>query len=111
MTKNRITDEGVTRSSGNVFDDLDLAYSAQDMVKVSLAAAITDVIQRKGLTQAEAGRRMGLDQPKVSALVRGRLEQFSVERLLAMLELLGLDVNIRISKEPKDRRGRVTVGA
>jgi predicted XRE-type DNA-binding protein len=111
MTKRRTPDSIATMSSGNVFADLDLPHGEQDLVKVELAAAITRVIQRKGLTQAQAGERMGLDQPKVSALVRGRLDQFSVDRLLTLLELLGLDVDIKVSREPKERRGRVTVAA
>ena len=101
MTRKRDPDEEVTRSSGNVFRDLDLPHSEQDLVKVSLAAAITGVIQRKKLTQVDAGKRMGLDQPKVSALVRGHLEQFSVDRLFAMLVMLGLDVDIKVATEPK----------
>lgn len=110
-TKKRGPDSKVTRSSGNVFLDLDLPHSEQEMVKVDLAAAITSVIQRKKLTQVEAGRRMGLDQPKVSALVRGHLEQFSVDRLFAMLMKLGLDVDIKVATEPKNRLGRITVAA
>lgn len=111
MTTKRDTDDTVvTRSSGNVFVDLDLPHSGQDMVKVALAAAITNVIIKNKLTQTEAARRMRLDQPKVSALVRGRLDQFSVDRLLALLELLGLDVDIKVSRELKDR-GRITVAA
>ena len=111
MTRKRDPDSEVTISSGNVFQDLDLTYSDQELVKVSLAAAITGVIQRKRLTQADAGKRMGLDQPKVSALVRGHLEQFSVDRLFVMLLMLGLDVDIKIGTEPKNRRGRITVAA
>ena len=111
MNKNRDPDSEVTRSSGNVFHDLDLPHSEQELVKVSLAAAITGVIQRKKLTQADAGKRMGLDQPKVSALVRGRLEQFSVDRLLLMLVMLGLDVDIKIGSELKDRGARIRVAA
>jgi predicted XRE-type DNA-binding protein len=54
---------------------------------------------------------MGLDQPKVSALVRGHLGQYSVDRLFTMLVMLGHDVDIKIGTEPKDRRGRITVAA
>jgi predicted XRE-type DNA-binding protein len=111
MTRKREPDSEVTRSSGNVFRDLGLPHSEQELVKVSLAAAITGVIQRKKLTQVQAGKRMGLDQPKVSALVRGHLEQFSVDRLFVMLVMLGLDVDIKVATEPKDRRGRITVAA
>ena len=111
MTRKREPDSEVTRSSGNVFRDLDLPHSDQELLKVKLAAAITSVIQRKKLTQTEAATRMGLDQPKVSALVRGHLEQFSVDRLFVMLVALGLDVDIKVATEPKNRLGRITVAA
>lgn len=111
MNKDRNTKEPVTDSSGNIFADLGLQMSEQDMLKVTIASAITKVIQKKGLTQSQAGELIGLDQPKVSALVRGNLDQFSVDRLFLFLAMLGLDVNIRIAKEPKDRRGKVTVAA
>jgi predicted XRE-type DNA-binding protein len=109
MTRKREPDSEVTRSSGNVFRDLNLPHSEHELTKVALAAAITDVILRKKLTQAEAGKRMGLDQPKVSALVRGHLDQFSVDRLFTMLVMLGLDVDIKIRAKPKNRPGRITV--
>ena len=111
MGKKSMADDAVTDSSGNVFDDLDIGYTEQDLMKVRIAHAITKAIQKKGLTQAQAGELIGIDQPKVSALVRGRLEQFSVDRLFSFLELLGLNVDIRISPAPKARRGRVTVAA
>lgn len=111
MSMDRTEDDMVTDSVGNVFSDLGIQYSEQEMLKVSIASAITKVIQRKGLSQAEAGKMIGLDQPKVSALVRGKLDQFSVDRLLVFLALLGLDVDIRISREPKNKRGKVTVAA
>lgn len=111
MSRKRTTDELVTDSSGNVFADLGLPCTEQEMLKVSVACRITKVIQSRGLTQEQAGRLIGLDQPKVSALVRGRLEQFSIDRLFLFLALLGLDVDVRISKESKSRRGRITVAA
>lgn len=111
MSRKRDPDAKVTRSSGNVLRDLGLPHSEQDLVKVSIAAAITSVIQRKKLTQTEAAKRMHLDQPKVSALVRGHLDQFSVDRLMMLLVLLGLDVNIKIGTEPKEGLGKITVAA
>lgn len=111
MSMDRTKDDMVTDGSGDVFADIGLNYSEQDLLKISIASAITKVIQRKGLSQLEAGRLIGIDQPKVSALVRGHLDQFSVDRLFLFLALLGLDVDIRISREPKNKRGRVTVAA
>jgi len=62
------------------------------------------------LTQVEAAEIMGIDQPKVSALMRGRLEGFSLQRLLNLVTALGRDVDIQIKKS-RDPRGKVTVAA
>jgi predicted XRE-type DNA-binding protein len=56
------------------------------------------LIAAEKLTQAQAAQRLGLDQPKVSALVRGRLEGFSTDRLMRFLVLLGRDVHIVIRR-------------
>ena len=87
-------DGRITRSSGNVFTDLGLADADQLLAKADLAIEITSVIEERGLTQAEAADLMGVDQPKVSALVRGRLDGFSMERLCRFLNAFGRDVEI-----------------
>ena len=63
----------VTLSSGNVFADLRLPNADEEVAKVDLAFEISRVIDERGLTQIEAAEIMGVDQPKVSALVRYRL--------------------------------------
>ena len=93
----------VTRSSGNVFADLGLPDADQLLAKADLAIEISRIIEERGLTQAEAAEIMGVDQPKVSALVRGRLEGFSMERLYRFLNALGRDVEIVVSPTPKNR--------
>jgi predicted XRE-type DNA-binding protein len=75
----------MTRSSGNVFADLGLARPEERLAKAGLALEIERIIRKRGLTQAEAGKILGIDQPKVSALRRGRLGGFSVERLIRFL--------------------------
>ena len=104
-------DERVTDSSGDVFIDLGIACDEQEMLKIMIASAITKVIQRRRLTQKEAGDLIGIDQPKVPALVSGKLDQFSIDRLIGFLILLGLDVDIKIGREPRKTKGRVTVAA
>src|SRR5215216_3873486 len=90
--------EGVIiESTGNVFADLGLPASDEDMLKVKIAIAISKALEKLDLTQTEAARRMKIDQSNVSRLVRGRLDGFSVERLLNFLNLLGRDVDINIS--------------
>jgi predicted XRE-type DNA-binding protein len=71
----------ITKSSGNVFEDLLLPEAAGLRARAQLTRQIAKVIERKGLNQAAAAQRLGIDQPKVSALLRGRFEHFSVPGL------------------------------
>ena len=99
-----------TSGSGNVFTDLGLPGSDELLVKARLAEAIDDAIARMGLTQLEAGRRMGVDQGTVSKLVNGRLDGFSQERLIRFLVELGASVQIVVgSAGDQGGKGRVTV--
>jgi predicted XRE-type DNA-binding protein len=95
----------VTRSSGNVFEDLGLPDADHLLAKADLAIEITSIIEDRGLTQAEAAEIMSVDQPKVSALVRGRLDGFSMERLYRFLNALGRDVEIVVRPTPESQKG------
>jgi predicted XRE-type DNA-binding protein len=102
----------IVRSSGNVFADLGFADAGEQQTKVRLAIAINDVLQRRGLSQGKAAELLGINQPKVSALSKYRLEGFSVERLMRFLTALNQDVEIIIRNRPRTRRpGRVFVTA
>jgi predicted XRE-type DNA-binding protein len=90
-------------SSGNVFADLGLPNAEELRAKADLAFEISRTIDERELTQAEAAEILGVDQPKVSALVRGRLSGFSMERLYRFLNALGKDVEILV--QPVSRRG------
>jgi predicted XRE-type DNA-binding protein len=109
MAKRRDDDVTVHESSGDVFADLGLAHSAEDRLKVEIAHAISATICSRNLTQAAAGKIIGVDQAKVSALLRGRLTGFSVERLVLFLTELGRDVEIRISRSHSGHKGAVRV--
>lgn len=89
----------VTPSSGNVFADLGLPEAEDRLLKAQLALRIQQLIEQKGMTQAEIAPLLGLDQPKVSNLLRGRLAGFSVERLFSILNKLGHNVEVYISEE------------
>jgi predicted XRE-type DNA-binding protein len=103
-------DSKVTESSGNVFADLDVADPDEALVKAELAGAIAALVNARRLTQTQAAELLGIDQPKVSALMRGRLSGFSVDRLLRFL--LALDRDIEIVVTPKKQlRPRVNVVA
>ena len=94
-------DINVKSSSGNVFADLGLLDSDELLIKAKLADQISDIIAQRKLTQTEAAELLGVDQPKVSALVRGKLSGFSVERLFRFLNTLGSDVEIRVTPNPQ----------
>ena len=83
-------------SSGNVFADLEILNPEVALVKAELVQRIRDLIAGRNLTQAQAGQLLGLDQPKVSALVRGRVGGYSIDRLFRFLNSLGQQVEIRV---------------
>lgn len=97
MTNERDYGVEITPGSGNIFADLGLPTPEEDLLKAQLAAQIQMFMNRQGLTQTQLAERVDLDQPKVSKLLRGRLSDFSVERLLRILNRLGHDVEVRIS--------------
>jgi predicted XRE-type DNA-binding protein len=81
-----------------------------ELAKAQLAMMIDDAIRERGFTQEAAATLMGLDQPKVSHLLRGRRGGFSTQRLLERLIALGRDVEIVIRPTPKSRkRGRMVL--
>lgn len=89
----------ITKSSGNVFADLELPEAEKYLVKADLAHQINSIIEKRGLKQFEVARILGIDQPKVSALRRGRLDDFSMERLISFLNKLDCDVKIIVKKK------------
>lgn len=82
MGKKRQDRIAVTESSGNVFADLGLAEPEEELAKARLANHIRRAIERRRLNQVAAAALMGIDQPKVSALINGRIDNFSSERLM-----------------------------
>jgi predicted XRE-type DNA-binding protein len=101
---------GYEVGSGNVFADLGLPKAEELKAKSDLAIEIVRIIEDRGLKQAEAAEVMGVDQPKVSALVNGKLDGFSMERLYRFLNALGSDVEILVRPMPKSRkRARLSV--
>jgi len=110
MDKERDAKIQITESSGNVFADMGLPEAEEELTKAQLASHIRQVIKRQRLTQVAAASVMGIDQPKVSALLNGRLSNFSSERLMRLLTALGQDVDITVRAKPRDRtHGRIRV--
>jgi predicted XRE-type DNA-binding protein len=110
MVKERQADIAVTESTGNVFADMGLPEAEEELTKAQLASHIRQVIKRQRLTQVAAAALMGIDQPKVSALLNGRLANFSSERLMRLLTALGQDLDITVRAKPRNRlQGRIRV--
>jgi predicted XRE-type DNA-binding protein len=116
MAKSRktITHEevSVTHGSGNVFADLGFADAEELQVKAGLTHQISNRIKALGLTQVQAGERLGIGQPDVSKLMNGRYTGYSTDRLIALLNALDVDVEIVVrprSESESPRRGSVRV--
>jgi predicted XRE-type DNA-binding protein len=104
----------VTRGSGNVFADLgfDEVEAEELQVKAELTRQIYNRIQALGLTQKQAGTRLGISQPDVSKLMHSRYTGFSTDRLLVLLNALDVDVEIVLrprSENGSQHRGSVRV--
>ncbi|OZI20758.1 XRE family transcriptional regulator [Bordetella genomosp. 9] len=96
MIKHIVEGIEVETGTGNVFADLELADAEKLKIKSGLTIEITRAIRERGLTQVEAAHRMGLTQPKVSALLRGEFSNFSERKLMDCLNRLGYDIEIRV---------------
>jgi predicted XRE-type DNA-binding protein len=96
---------------GNVFADLGVQNPGEYLAKSKLAAQILRIVQNRRLNQTNAARSLGITQPKVSALLNGRLDGFSTDRLFRFLNKLGCDVEITVSKPRTRATGRVRVVA
>jgi|GEM_PF-383545 predicted XRE-type DNA-binding protein len=86
----------IVRGNGNVFADLNLPDAEVRQTKLWLVCALNAVIDAQRLTQDEAAKRLGLNQPKTSALRNYKLEGFSVERLMMLRNALDRDIEIVI---------------
>lgn len=100
----------VTASSGNVFADLGLDAPDELRAKAMLMSKVAALLTEKKLTQTAAGKLLGIDQPRVSALVNGKLSLFSTDKLMEFLTVLGNDVDIVVKKRSKAKGpGRIQV--
>jgi len=112
-TKRNAADEKIEVGSGNVFADLGFEDAEERLLRAQLATEITQLIKKKGWTQAQTAERTGLDQPKVSRLLRGHVSGFSADRLFAILNRIGHSVEVRISpkeRSPEKSHTRVMIG-
>ena len=91
----------VTRGSGNVFRDLGLADADVLQAKADLVFKISAIIEKRKLSQVEAAQILGVTQPKISALLRGRLDGFSLERIMRFLAALDQSVEIKVRRKSR----------
>lgn len=98
------------RGSGNVFADLGLPNADELFAKAKIVGQISDMIEERHVTQMQAAKTLGIDQPSLSRLLRGRTSGFSMDRLIRMLNAFDYDVTITVSPKPSDRsHAHVTV--
>jgi predicted XRE-type DNA-binding protein len=87
-------------SSGNVF--FDIGFSEVEALHLELRTllmfALEDVINKRGLSQREAAKLLGVTQPRISNLVKGRIDLFSLDMLVTMLARAGVRVNLSVSE-------------
>ena len=93
----------VQEGSGNVFADLELPEAEELLAKAELASRISRIIKGRHLTQIEAATVLDTTQPNVSNLLRGKIDGFSMERLIRFLNALDRDVEIVIKRRPRSR--------
>ncbi len=89
--------------SGNVFADIGVPNADEHLIKARLVYKISQIIEKRGLTQAVTAKKLGVKQPDISNMLRGQFRQFSVERLMRFLVALNHDVEI-VVKEHHDKR-------
>jgi len=107
MSKKKV-DVEFEKSSGNVFADLGFPNPEQEMVRARLALQIYRIIKARKLTQVQAAKILGIQQPSVSRLMNGRSGEYSVERLMDFLTDLGQDVQITV-RPTRREHGQVSV--
>jgi len=96
-------DDFVFEGSGNVFADLGLPNAEQELTKANLTLQIARIIRERGLTQTEAAKVLGIQQPHVSSLMRNRAGNFSVGGVIDFLTALGQDVEITVTPTKKEQ--------
>lgn len=89
------------RSSGNIFEDLGLPEPKERLRKVDLVYQINSIIEARHLKQKDAAKVLGIPQSKISLLINGKLQGFSLEKLISFLEVLDKKIEINVT-EPTD---------
>ena len=91
----------VEEGSGNGFADIGVPNPEEALAKAEIARQVNRILAKRRLNQVQAGALLGIAQPRVSDLARGRLGKFSLEKLLQFARLTGIDVEIRMKPSSK----------
>ena len=97
LEKRLINGVEVTLGSGNVFADLGLPNAEKMKIKSDLVIQIIKAVRKLGITQEQAAKRMGITQPKVSAMLRGDFNNLSERKLMDCLNRLGYNIEIKVN--------------
>lgn len=96
--KNKTDEIEYTIGSGNVYSDFGFPNPEEARAKAELAMAITAIIKENNWNQQEAAEIIGIDQPKVSKIIRGLLSEFTIERLMKFLNNLNYDIELTLKR-------------
>lgn len=98
-TDSRVSDVRRIKGSGNVFVDLGFDPAEAEVMKLraEVMIRIEQLVKTKGWTQAEAARRLGVTQPRISRLLKGKWEDFSLDMLLTLATRAGLKPSLRLA--------------
>ena len=100
----------IEKGSGNVYADLGMPDAEEMLVKAQLSTKIAEIIKLRKMTQTQAAGVLGMPQPKLSNMLRGRFRGISETKMLECLTRLGRDVQIVVKPSSKARKiGRVSV--
>lgn len=91
-----------TVSTGNVYEDIGLGDADGMKIKAEAVMILSKAIRDSGMTQAQAASMLGIDQPKISKILRGQFRSLSLDKILSYLTVLGKDVDITVSKKTEN---------
>lgn len=91
--------ETITKSSGNVFADLGFKpdEAANLQVRSHLLSELATIISESGMTQTEASTMLGIQQSRISDIMRGKIQRFSVDALIKLLAAAGRRVDVQVT--------------
>ncbi len=99
----------IEESSGNVFADIGLPNSEQELLKAKLTIQVHRLLKKRQLAQTDAAKLLGTTQPQISALLNLKPVSVSIGRLLEFLTILGQDIEVTLRPAPRKRVGHVVV--